>query len=91
MVIRNLDKAWPKDEFPLPNIDLFIDLVVGNSVFSFMDGYNRYNQICMATKDEKKKKKHFQDPNGKFLLYSNIIWTQECRGHIPTHHDNHLS
>ena len=54
MVIRNLDKACPKDEFPLPNIDLFIDLVAGNSVFSFMDGYNRYNQICMATKDEKK-------------------------------------
>ena len=40
---------------------------------------------------KKKKKKHFQDPNGKFLLYSNIIWPQECRGHIPTHHDNHLS
>ena len=54
MVIRNLDKACPKDEFPLPNIDLFIDLVAGNFVFSFMDGYNRYNQICLATKDEKK-------------------------------------
>ena len=57
MVIRNLDKACPKDEFPLPNIDLFIDLVAGNSVFSFMDGYNGYNQICMATKDEKKNNK----------------------------------
>ena len=57
MDFRNLNKARPKDEFPLPNIDLFIDLVAGNSVFSFMDGYNRYNQICMATKDEKNNNK----------------------------------
>ena len=57
MDFRNLNKARPKDEFPLPNIDLFIDSTAGNSVFSFMDGYNGYNQICMATKDQKKKKK----------------------------------
>ena len=57
MDFHNLNKARPKDEFPLPNIDLFIDSTAGNFVFSFMDGYNGYNQICMATKDQKKKKK----------------------------------
>ncbi|XP_075645316.1 uncharacterized protein LOC142616303 [Castanea sativa] len=51
---RNLNKACPKDEFPLPNVDLCVDSGVGNSMFSFMDGYNGYSQICMAAKDAKK-------------------------------------
>ena len=37
----NLNKACPKDEFPLPNIDLLVDLAA--SMFSFMDGYSGYN------------------------------------------------
>ena len=50
----NLNKACPKDEFPLPNINLLLDSTAGSSIFSFMDGYSRYNQIRMATKDTKK-------------------------------------
>ena len=42
---RNLKRVCPKDEFPLPNMDLLIDSIVGNAMFSFMDGYNGYNQI----------------------------------------------
>ena len=42
---RNLNKACPKDEFPLPNMDLLIDFTVGNAMFSFMDGLSGYNQI----------------------------------------------
>ena len=51
---RNLNKACPKDEFPLPNVDLLVDSATGSSVFLFMDGYSRYNQICMAAKDAEK-------------------------------------
>ena len=40
---RNLNKACPKNEFPLPNIDLLEDSTAGSSMFSFMDGYNGYN------------------------------------------------
>ena len=39
----NLNKACPKDEFPLPNIDLLVDSTAGSSIFSFMDRYSRYN------------------------------------------------
>ena len=35
-------------------MDLLIDSVIGNDMFSFMDGFNRYNQIRMAPKDAKK-------------------------------------
>ncbi|XP_065623457.1 uncharacterized protein LOC136064917 [Quercus suber] len=51
---RNLNKACPKDEFPLPNIDLLVDSAAGSSMFSFMDGYSGYNQIHMAAKDTEK-------------------------------------
>ena len=51
---RNLKNVCPKDEFPLPNINLLVDLAVGNSMFSFMDVYNGYNQIRMAAKDVEK-------------------------------------
>ena len=50
----NLNKACPKEEFPLPNIDLLVDSAAGSSMFSFMDGYSGYNQIRMAAKDAEK-------------------------------------
>uniref|UniRef100_A0A2N9ED87 RNA-directed DNA polymerase n=1 Tax=Fagus sylvatica TaxID=28930 RepID=A0A2N9ED87_FAGSY len=45
--------AWhaPKDEFPLPNMDLLIDSAAGHTMFSFMDGFSGYNQIRMSPKD----------------------------------------
>ena len=51
---RNLNKACPKDEFPLPNMDLLIDYAAGSAMFSFMDGFRGYNQIRMALKDVEK-------------------------------------
>ena len=48
---RNLNKACPKDEFPLPNMDLLIDSAAGNVMFSFTNSFSRYNQIRMAPKD----------------------------------------
>ena len=61
---RNLNKACPKDEFLLPNIDLLVDLAARSSMFSFMDGYSGYNQIRMATKDAEKTT--FKTPIGNF-------------------------
>ena len=54
MDFRNLNKPYPKDEFPLPNIDLLVDSAAGSFMFSFMDGYNGYNQIRMVAKDAEK-------------------------------------
>ena len=50
----NLNKACPKDEFPLSNIDLLVNSAIGNSMFSFMDGYSGYNQIRMTARDAEK-------------------------------------
>ena len=35
-------------------MDLLIDFAARNAMFSFMDGFNGYNQIRMALKDAKK-------------------------------------
>ena len=64
MDFRNLNKACPEDEFPLPNIDLLVDSTAGSSMFSFMDGYNGYNQIRMAAKNAEKTA--FRTPIGNF-------------------------
>jgi hypothetical protein len=61
---RNLNKACPKDEFPLPNMDLLIDSAVGNAMFSFMDGFSGYNQIRISSKDAEKTA--FRTPIGNF-------------------------
>ncbi|KAL6325116.1 hypothetical protein AAG906_022683 [Vitis piasezkii] len=51
---RDLNKASPKDDFPLPHIDMLVDSTTGHSMLSFMDGFSRYNQILMAPKDMEK-------------------------------------
>ena len=45
----DLNKACPRDAYPLPNIDRLVDGVAGNKVLSFLDAYSGYNQIPMAT------------------------------------------
>ena len=60
----NLNRVCPKDEFLLPNMDLLIDYAIGNSMFSFMDGFSGYNQIRMALKDAEKTT--FRTPIGNF-------------------------
>jgi hypothetical protein len=54
MDFRNLNKVCPKDEFPLPSMDVLIDSATSHEMFSFMDGFSGYNQIRMSPKDEEK-------------------------------------
>ena len=51
---RDLNKASPKDDFPLPHIDMLVDNTAKFKVFSFMDGFSGYNQIKMAPEDMEK-------------------------------------
>ncbi|KAA3462638.1 RNA-directed DNA polymerase (Reverse transcriptase), Ribonuclease H-like protein [Gossypium australe] len=51
---KDLNKASPKDNFPLPHIDTLVDNTTGYSLFSFMDGFFEYNQIKMHLKDMEK-------------------------------------
>ena len=42
---QDLNRACPKDDFPLPNTELMVDATIGHEVLSFMDGSSGYNQI----------------------------------------------
>ncbi|KAK7294455.1 hypothetical protein RJT34_17344 [Clitoria ternatea] len=51
---RDLNRASPKDDFPLPHIDILVDNTAQHSIFSFMNGFSGYNQIKMAPEDIEK-------------------------------------
>ncbi|XP_070005820.1 uncharacterized protein [Nicotiana sylvestris] len=51
---RDLNKASPKDDFPLPNIHILIDKCAKHEIGSFMDCYAGYNQILMDEEDAEK-------------------------------------
>jgi hypothetical protein len=51
---RNLNRATPKDEYPMPVADLFFDSASGNKVISFLDVNAGYNQIFLAKEDVSK-------------------------------------
>jgi len=50
----DLNKACPRDAYPLPNIDRLVDGATGNKVPNFLDAYSSYNQIPMAASDMNK-------------------------------------
>ena len=51
---RDLNRAGPKDNFPLPYIDTLIDNTMTNMFFSFMYGFLGYIQINMVEEDRAK-------------------------------------
>uniref|UniRef100_A0A2N9FX50 G-patch domain-containing protein n=1 Tax=Fagus sylvatica TaxID=28930 RepID=A0A2N9FX50_FAGSY len=72
---RDLNRASPKDNFPLPHIDTLVDNTATNAVFSFMDGFSGYNQIKMAEED--KSKTAFVTHWGTFVYHTQLSDRQE--------------
>jgi ribonuclease HI len=48
---RDLNRATPKDEYPMPIAETLINAAAGHKILSFMDGNVGYNQIFMAPED----------------------------------------
>ena len=48
----DLNKACPKDSYPLPQIDTLVDLTARQRLISFMDALSGYNQIKMNEEDQ---------------------------------------
>ena len=45
---KDLNKACPKDPFPLSRIDQLVDATVGHPWMSFLDAFQGYHQIPLA-------------------------------------------
>jgi hypothetical protein len=54
MDFRNLNRAAPKDKYPMPIADSLVDTTLGIRVISFFDGNAGYNQIFMVKEDVSK-------------------------------------
>ena len=50
----DLNKACPKDPFPMPRIDQLVDATVGHPRMNFLDAFQGYHQIPLATDDQEK-------------------------------------
>ena len=50
----NLNKACPKDSYPLPRIDQLVDSTARHQLLSFKDVFLGYNQIKMDEADQEK-------------------------------------
>ena len=70
MDYQDLSWASPKDNFPLPHVDILVDNMTNFALFSFMDGTGEHGE------DD------FHHPVGNFLLQSDVLWAQEHRGNL---------
>jgi hypothetical protein len=48
---HNLNRATPKDEYPMPIANMLVNNSSGRKVISFLDGNAGYNQIFIAKED----------------------------------------
>jgi hypothetical protein len=62
----SLNKACPKDNFPLPRIDKIVDSAAGCEVMSLLDCFSGYHQIYM--KEEDKANTSFITPFGTYCF-----------------------
>ena len=60
----DLNKACPKDPFPMPRIDQLVDAIVGHPRMSFLDAFQGHHQIPLALDDQEKTT--FVNPVGNY-------------------------
>ncbi|XP_070004087.1 uncharacterized protein [Nicotiana sylvestris] len=70
---RYLNRASPKDDFPLPNIQILIDNCAKHELQSFVDFFAGYHQIWM---DEEDVEKIAFITYGGILLQNDAIWSK---------------
>ena len=86
----DLNKACPKDSYPLPRIDQLVDSTTSHKLLGFMDTFSGYNQIRMDEVDQEKTS--FVTSQGLFCYevmpfglkkrWSNISTTGQS--HVPS-------
>ena len=50
----DLNKAYPKNSYPLPRVDILVDSIARHQLLSFMDILSGYNQIKLDEADQEK-------------------------------------
>ena len=50
----DLNRAYPKDPFPMSRIDQLVNVTVGHPQMSFLDAFQGYHQIPLTIDDQEK-------------------------------------
>ena len=50
----DLNRACPKDSYPLPWLDTLVDSTIRHQLLSFIDAFSGYNQIKLNEADQEK-------------------------------------
>jgi hypothetical protein len=79
-----LNKACPKDPFPLPRIDQVIDSTVGSELLCFLDAYLGYHQIKMKESDQLATL--FVTPYGTYCYVTMLFGLKKHRSNVSAHH-----
>ena len=79
---KDLNKACPKDPFPLPRIDQIIDATAGHDSLCFLEAYSGYHQIKMAVRPSRNGIHHTIRP---ILLQHNALRAQKRWRNISAH------
>ena len=64
----DLNQACPKDPFLVPKIDQLVDATYGHPRMSFLDAFQGYHQIALATEDQEKTTFISPDANYHYTL-----------------------
>jgi hypothetical protein len=75
----SLNKACPKDPYPLPRIDQIMDSISECDLLSFLDAYSGFHQIQMSRKD--RKHTAFVTVDG---LYCYVVMPYGLKNALPT-------
>jgi hypothetical protein len=75
----NLNKACPKDPYPLPRIDQIMDSTSRCDILSFLDAYSGFHQIQMSRQD--RKHTAFVTVDG---LYCYVVMPYGLKNTLPT-------
>jgi hypothetical protein len=80
----SLNKACPKDLFPLPRIDQVVDSTVGCETLCFLDAYSGYHQIAMCIADQLATS--FITPFVAYCYQMMPFGIKKCGRNFPTMH-----
>ena len=73
----NLNKAYPKDPFPMPRINQLVDATVGHPRMSFLNTFQGYQQIPLALDS-------FCHSHWKLPLQSDAFWFEKRKVYLST-------
>jgi uncharacterized membrane protein len=92
---RDLNRATPKDEYPMPVAETLINAATGHKILSFMDGNAGYNPIFMAPEDINKTAFRVPGAVGLFeymvMTFGYDFWVEECWRYVSACHELHFS